>query len=53
MRTLGADCFHLRSAGYGGIAERLWQEALAWSFDGVFADGFESGGLGSWSSVAP
>jgi lysophospholipase L1-like esterase len=53
LRTLGADCFHLKPAGYDGISERLWQEALAWSFEGVFASGFESGDTENWSATVP
>jgi lysophospholipase L1-like esterase len=53
MRTLGADCFHLKPDGYDGIATRLWQEALEWSFDGVFASGFESGNTDGWSATIP
>ena len=53
MRTLGADCFHLKAAGYEGISERLWQEALEWSFEGVFANGFETGNTNRWSLVKP
>jgi len=44
----GIDCFHLAPGGYAGIAERLWQVALASHFDGLFSDGFESGDLAAW-----
>jgi len=44
----GIDCFHLAPAGYQAIAERLWQLALERHFDGLFFDGFESGGVDGW-----
>jgi lysophospholipase L1-like esterase len=47
---LGIDCFHLAPAGYAAIAERLWRFALGPEFDGIFADGFESGDLSAWSA---
>jgi lysophospholipase L1-like esterase len=45
------NCFHLSPTGYEGIAERLWQRALEWHYDGTFADGFESGDLIAWDAV--
>lgn len=50
MRLFGSDCFHLRASGYTAVAGRLWDEALERIVLGIFADGFESGGLGAWSA---
>jgi lysophospholipase L1-like esterase len=46
---LGVDCFHLAPAGYEAIGEQLWHYALGPYFDGLFADGFESGDLSAWN----
>ena len=48
---LGIDCFHLDTPGYDAIAERLWRFALGPEFDGIFADGFESGDTSAWTAV--
>ncbi len=46
----GIDCFHLAPAGYAAIAERLWRFALGPEFNGIFADGFETGDFSAWSA---
>jgi hypothetical protein len=50
---LGGDCIHLGDPGYAGVAERLWHEYYHFAFDGIFRDGFESGGTSLWSLPSP
>ncbi len=46
---LGTDCIHLSATNYDVVGENLWWSYYHFAFDGIFRDGFESGGIGGWN----
>lgn len=51
---LGADCFHVSSAGNDVLVQNLWDSYYDQRFNGtLWRDGFESGDTAAWSASVP